>query len=292
MHFNFLSAPVTAQCHTHYQASHQPARPSFLYQKEMRMKVASGTGNTYYAWIHILWILVCERIMKILICPQCSDNSLISISIALQNSLVGGRTLWLPLAVVAEVVLAMLAGLVWWLNATPCLLPSCQKLKSSKVFCGSCYFGHFSPSNIEIWCVFWKRQLPLIQQACFHYKQTSHNRAGAHAALCLLALTVVPQGSREVESKCQCLQPAALAPAWRQPPSKPSGPRGPVQIPRHMSASPTRAWTNEGGEWWSTAGWGSQLWQQPREARERAGGGGWKQWGMEGGALQGKPPGR
>lgn len=47
MHFNFPSAPVTARCPTllDYQASHQPASLSFLYQKDVRMKVARGTGN-------------------------------------------------------------------------------------------------------------------------------------------------------------------------------------------------------------------------------------------------------
>lgn len=146
--------------------------------------------------------------MKTCICPQCSDSSLV-ICITLQNSLVGGRALWLPLAAVAGVVLAMQEGLVWWLNATPCPLPLCQNLKSSKVFRGSCYFGHFFPYNIEILCVFWKRQLPLIHQDYFHYKQTSHGRSGACAALCLLALTAIPRVRVGVESECQHSSTAA-----------------------------------------------------------------------------------
>lgn len=252
MHFSFLSAPGTAQCPT-FLRTHQPHTnlPDYLSWTrrmwEWRWWAALKT-------LCLTWIFVCERIIKIFICPRCS---LISICIALPNSLVGGRTLQLPLAVAAGVVSAVQVGLVWWLNAALCPLPSCQKLQSSKVFCGSCYFGHFSPSNIEIWCGFWKRQLPLIQQGCFHYKQTSRSRAGARAALCLLAPTAVPRGDMEVESVCQCLQPAVTAPAGWQLPSKPSRPCGPVQIPCRTSASPARAWANVGGESWSTAGWGA-----------------------------------
>lgn len=144
--------------------------------------------------------------MKTHICPQCSDNSLI-ICIALWNSLVGGRALGLPLAAVAGVVSAVQEGLVWWLNATLCSLPLCQNFKSSKVFRGSYYFGHFSPSNIKMLCVFWKRQLPLIHQDYFHYKQTSPSRSRACAALCLLALTTIPCVG--VESECQHSSTAA-----------------------------------------------------------------------------------
>lgn len=141
--------------------------------------------------------------MKAYICPQCCDNTLI-ICTALQNSLVGGRALWLPLVAVAGVILAMQEGLVWWRNATLCPLPLCQNFKSSKVFHGSYYFGHFSPSNIEILCVFWKRQLPLIhQEDYFHYKQTSPSRSGACVALWMLALTTISCVRVGVGSDCQ-----------------------------------------------------------------------------------------
>lgn len=46
--------------------------------------------------------------------------------------------------------------------------------------------------------------------------------------MCLLAPTVVPRGGMEVERERQRLQPAALAPAQRQPPGKLSGPRSPL----------------------------------------------------------------
>lgn len=84
--------------------------------------------------------------------------------------------------VTTRVVSAMKVGLFQWLDTILCPLLSCQKLKSSKVFHGSCYFGHFSTSNIEFQCVFWKRQLPLIQQDCFHYKQVSWSQSSAEPA--------------------------------------------------------------------------------------------------------------
>lgn len=85
--------------------------------------------------------------------------------------------------VTTGVVSVMKAGLFQRLDTTLCPLLSCQKLKSSKVFHGSCYFGHFSTSNIEIRRVFWKRQLPLIQQDCFHYKQVSWSQSSMEPAV-------------------------------------------------------------------------------------------------------------
>lgn len=120
-----------------------------------------------------------ERKRTIFVLPQCPDNSLITICVTFQNSLLGHRIVWLLQEWFQSWKQVCSSG---WTQH--CAL--CCRARNSKV---QRYFtGHVTLATsphliIEIRCVFWKRQLPLIQQDCFHYKQVSWSQSSMEPAV-------------------------------------------------------------------------------------------------------------